>query len=202
MKEAAGSSSPSSAVIRNSSSWRFDPTRSQAWDRLRVQAEPVLGDRVADSGPSWSAHDAGRAAAHGVAEPARSDCALPPWPGTWPGRRRSAPPRGPSGCSDPYIEMPTLIVTGSASGAGRALSATCARRSLAELQSRPRDRSAGISTASPRRRAGRRCRLVRTRSRMIRAISRIRLSPAWLPRLSLTALSPSMSTMIRAPWPP
>ena len=108
---------------------------------------------------------------------------------------------GPPACSLPNIVMPTLIVTGSDSGAGRALSATWARRSSPSC-SAPSVSVCGISTASssPERRAT--MSVVRTRSRRILAIWRIRLSPAWWPRLSLTALRPSMSMIITAPWPP
>ena len=75
--------------------------------------------------------------------------------------------------SPPNIVMPTLIVALGASGAGAALSATWARRSSPSC-SAPAVSLCGISTAnsSPERRAT--MSVVRTRSRMIPAMRRIR----------------------------
>ena len=112
----------------------LDPARGEAADRLGVKAEPVVGERVADPRRRRLAALVLALRLAGVAGRGRSGCARPPWPGTSPGRRRPGPPRRRSSRSPPNIVIPTLIVAGSASGAGRGVLGDLGAQVLAELQ--------------------------------------------------------------------
>ena len=178
----------------------LDPARGEAADRLRVQAEPIVGDRVAD--PRRRGLHAARVALRliGVAEQHRpvAPFLLGLVHRLVGGDQHRLVAFGVLGPVHRDADADRHRI-----GLGRRAGALGDLRAqvLAELH-RTLESVCGISTASSSPESRATMSVVRTRSRMILAISRIRLSPAWWPRLSLTALSPSMSMIITAPWPP
>ena len=173
--------------------------------RLRIgwvcEAEAVLGEGVADPRRRRLAALRRRAAARS----GRWKSAIRSRPSSlaryiaWSAATRTAsepPPRSP-----PNIVIPTLIVAASASAPAGALSATWARRSSPSCIA-PAMSVCGISTAnsSPERRAT--MSVARTRSRMIAGDLADQVVAGVVAELSLTALRPSMSMIITAPWPP
>ena len=152
----------------------LDPARGEVADRLRVKAEAVVGERVADPGGRSSGVAPARAAARSGRGRGRSGCGPLPSPGTSPGRRRPGRPRRrrPALAAE-HRDADADRRAARRPATGRALSATWARRSSPRC-SAPAVSVCGIRIAnsSPERRAT--MSVARTRSRIIPATWRIR----------------------------